>query len=432
MGRKRLVLVGVVAIVAASCGQSAPARSPLPEIPDDLANQVVTVPIQDDGTCVLAVGEGALVLGVDGSFGGAGVLTPGDIITGVENSPVTSDQTLVAALANHQPGDVVTVEYERQGENRQDELTLQAMPTDPDVPILGIRVDTALRGQDPLESLEGELAPDRTHLLSVDGSLYLHDPVAALWQSLGLERPVGTVVSLDGRLYTVDLSGVGLAPVGDDGDGIILNTSGRLVLSLLGVIDGLLIAGLIEVSDGLELGSAAVAGIDVAANEVVWEWDPGLLDGEVVRPIVGAASPDGSVAAITSLAGEARLYTLLDPSGEPVAGWGSENPFLPERTILAGWYDDSALAFLVGSDSEIILNSVEVNNFSYDQLAVLDSSETLRQVWAVGDGSNVVVTGNAESKIFDIGGVAATGRLVSRACEVFQIAGPSALMGLTP
>ncbi len=76
------------------------------------------------------------------------------------------------------------------------------------------------------------------------------------------------------------------------------------------------------------------------------------------------------------------------------------------------------------------MNSVELADFSYSQLAVLDASETLRQVWAVGDGSNVVVTGSAESKLFDIGGVA-TGRLVSRACEVFQIAGPSALLGFT-
>ncbi len=431
MGRNRLILFACVALVAAACGQAAPDRSPLPEIPDDLANQVVTVPIQDDGTCVLAVGQGALVLEVDQSFAGAGVLKPGDVITGVGDSPVTSDQTLITALADHRPGEAVTIEYERGGESRQERLTLNESPSDPEVPILGIRVDTSLHGQDPLGSLEGELTPGRTHLLSVDGSLYLHDPVAAVWQSLNLERPVGSVVSLDGQLYTVNLAGLGLAPVGGDGAEIMLDTSDRLILNLLGVIDGLLIAGLVEVSDDLELGSAAVAGIDVAANEVVWEWDPGLLNGEVVRPVVGAASPDGSVAAITSLAGEERLYTLLDPSGQPVAGWGSDTAFLPERTILAGWYDDSALAFIVGTDSEVTLNSVEVNDFSYDQLAVLDSSEALRQVWAVGDGSNVVVTGNAESRIFDVGGVA-TGRLVSRACEVFQIAAPSALLsGLT-
>ena len=156
------------------------------------------------------------------------------------------------------------------------------------------------------------------------------------------------------------------APVGGGAE-IPLPTSGRLIVNVLGVLDGLLVAGLAELSDtSPDVTSAAVAGIDISANEVVWEWDPGLLNGQVVQPILGSTAPSEGVLAITSLVGDLRLHSLLDTTGSVVAGWGTETPFLPARTVVAGWYDQSNLAFVARSEDQLTLNLVlvDVDDFS--------------------------------------------------------------------
>lgn len=434
MRRRVFVVVGALALLAAACGQSRPDRSPLPDIPADLATPVVVDPIPNDGTCVLVVGEGARVLSTDESLNAADIFLPGDIITAVAGTSVTSDQTLVVELQSHRPGDVITFDYQRDGDARQADVLLEAHPDDSEIAILGVRVDTSSRGHAPNDTPRGDLAPERTHLLAVDGSLYFHDPVAAAWQSLDADadRLTSSVVAVEGRLFAVDPSGVGLAPVGG-GDMIPLPTSGRLIINLFGVVDGLLLASLAEVSsdNGLEVNSAVVAGIDVAAGEVVWEWDAGRLNGEVVQPVLGITAPDDGLAAITSLVGDIRLHSLLDSTGTVVAGWGTETDFLPVRAIVAGWYDQSTLAFVARTDEQLTLNVLDIADFSHTQLAVLDASGTLRQVWAVGDGRNVVITNDTESRLFYAGAVT-PGRLVTRACDVREIAGPVAIQSGLP
>ena len=418
-----------LAVLATACGQSAPARPPLPEIPEDLAIPVIVDdPIPDNGSCVLVVGEGARVLSIDESFSTGEALLVGDIITGVAGTPVASSQTLIAELRSYRPGEVVTLDIERDGASRQDDVILGSHPEDSGAAVLGVRVDTALRGHAPNAIPQGDLAPERAHLLAVAGSLYFHDPVAAAWQSVGAPSPLGSVVALDGRLFAVTSSGSGLAPVGGGAE-IPLPTSGRLIVNVLGVLDGLLVAGLAELSDtSPDVTSAAVAGIDISANEVVWEWDPGLLNGQVVQPILGSTAPSEGVLAIPSLVGDLRLHSLLDTTGSVVAGWGTETPFLPARTVVAGWYDQSNLAFVARSEDQLTLNLVlvDVDDFSYTHLRVLDRNELLFQVWAVGDGTNVVINAESESKLFDIG-AQTPGRLVTRACDVREIADPTVL-----
>lgn len=427
------MVVATLTMVAAACGQSEPDRSPLPEIPEttEPPPPVIVDPIPNDGSCVLVVGEGARVVSINEDFDASDTFVVGDIITAVGGRAVTTDQLLIAELGNHRPGEVITFDYQRDGEARQDDVTLGANPADDQRAMLGVNVDSAISGHAPVNTPQGELTPGRTHLLSVDGSLYLHDPVAAAWQSVGVDGPFGSVVALDGRLVTADSSGLGLAPL-ESSELIALPTSGRLIINLLGVMDGLLVASLAEVStDGTEVTSAAVAGIDVAANELVWEWNPGTVDGQVVSPILGATAPDGGVAAITSLVDGNRLHSLLDAAGNVVAGWGTETAFLPARTIVVGWYDQSELAFLAGSGTEVSLNLLDLADLSTTQLRLLDLSEPLLQVWAVGDGTSVVLTDGVESQVFDID-AQAPGRVVARACDVTEVAGPVALQSWLP
>ena len=72
-------------------------------------------------------------------------LEPGDTITSVDGEPVATVDALVEQLADKQPGDVVTLEIEREGEGASTiEVPLIASPDDPERTIIGfVPFDTA-------------------------------------------------------------------------------------------------------------------------------------------------------------------------------------------------------------------------------------------------------------------------------------------------
>ena len=71
------------------------------------------------------VTEGALVREISsGSAADSAGLESGDVITGVDELPITSSSSLVATIRAYRPGDDVTVTYERDGEEKTTTLTL--------------------------------------------------------------------------------------------------------------------------------------------------------------------------------------------------------------------------------------------------------------------------------------------------------------------
>ncbi|MET9673708.1 trypsin-like peptidase domain-containing protein [Streptomyces sp. NPDC006482] len=62
----------------------------------------------------------------DGAAGKAG-LKPGDVITRLDDTDITTITSLSEALASHQPGDTVTITYVRGTETRKTEVTLGEM-----------------------------------------------------------------------------------------------------------------------------------------------------------------------------------------------------------------------------------------------------------------------------------------------------------------
>ena len=61
--------------------------------------------------------------------GGAGDdagLKAGDIITALNGIPVASSSALVASVRGHQPGDVVTITYIRDGNTEKTDVTLDS------------------------------------------------------------------------------------------------------------------------------------------------------------------------------------------------------------------------------------------------------------------------------------------------------------------
>jgi putative serine protease PepD len=71
--------------------------------------------------------DGALVneVGPDSAAATAG-LEPGDVITGVDDTHVTSADSLIATIRAYRPGDEVTVTYVRDGEERTTRVTLES------------------------------------------------------------------------------------------------------------------------------------------------------------------------------------------------------------------------------------------------------------------------------------------------------------------
>jgi putative serine protease PepD len=56
-------------------------------------------------------------------------IQPGDIITAVDGAPVTSPEDLVTILLEHQPGDQIAIDLERNGTPMTVHATLSDRPT---------------------------------------------------------------------------------------------------------------------------------------------------------------------------------------------------------------------------------------------------------------------------------------------------------------
>ncbi len=78
----------------------------------------------------LPSGDGAQIANVTaGSAAATAGLRVGDVITKVDTDTITSPDDLATAIAGHQPGDKVTVTYQRDGATKTTTVTLGARPT---------------------------------------------------------------------------------------------------------------------------------------------------------------------------------------------------------------------------------------------------------------------------------------------------------------
>ena len=85
---------------------------------------------------------GAVVMEVAPDSPAAGVgLQPGDWITAIDGAAVGGDEgtALRELIGNHQPGDSIGLEFQREGESMSATITLGEHPDDATAPLLGIR-----------------------------------------------------------------------------------------------------------------------------------------------------------------------------------------------------------------------------------------------------------------------------------------------------
>ncbi len=85
------------------------------------------VSVSDVGQAGALVGDGAQIQDVNaGSTAADAGIQAGDVITKVDDHLITGSDSLVATIRSYRPGDTVTVTYERDGEARTAELTLDS------------------------------------------------------------------------------------------------------------------------------------------------------------------------------------------------------------------------------------------------------------------------------------------------------------------
>lgn len=111
----------------------------------DTSKLVATkVALEELGYTVEVSGTGVRVLNVSSGLPVEGKLQPGDVITALDGDPATLDDDLRRLIEEREPGDVVTLRVERaDSEEVEDvEVELAPRPEDPDVPFIGIVIET--------------------------------------------------------------------------------------------------------------------------------------------------------------------------------------------------------------------------------------------------------------------------------------------------
>lgn len=98
---------------------------------DVIIAEMLCLETADDGTCAREAPSGE-------------VLDPGDKIVSLDGTPVSTVEDLRVILEDQQPGDVVTVEYERDGTLASGDIELTSDPEDPTRTLVGFQaVDTS-------------------------------------------------------------------------------------------------------------------------------------------------------------------------------------------------------------------------------------------------------------------------------------------------
>jgi PDZ domain-containing protein len=96
------------------------------------------------GYPVEITGQGAEVEGILRGMPADGVLQVGDVIVGVDGTPIETTNTLIELVRRHQVGDQVSLAVSRAGQRSELVLDTRSSPSEPGRPIIGITISTYL------------------------------------------------------------------------------------------------------------------------------------------------------------------------------------------------------------------------------------------------------------------------------------------------
>lgn len=171
-----------------------------------IIDEILCFEFADDGTCIREAPSGA-------------VLDPGDTLLAVDGTDVQTVEDLGAILADKEPGDIVSVEYERDGETFTDEIELTSAPDEPDRTLVGfVPVDTTTVALPEGMSVEIETGGIGGPSAGLAFTLALIDELTegeltggnrvAVTGSIGIDGGVGAIGGLPSKASAVMQEGV--------------------------------------------------------------------------------------------------------------------------------------------------------------------------------------------------------------------------------
>lgn len=116
-------------------------------------DKAAKVALERAGYTVGVSGAGAVILDTSPDYPVATVLFPGDTVVGADGEPVVETQDLVEVLAEHRPGDLVSMDVISlaDGAERTVDVELGARPGDPEAAVLGVTLETRPAYEFPFE-----------------------------------------------------------------------------------------------------------------------------------------------------------------------------------------------------------------------------------------------------------------------------------------
>lgn len=437
-----------LALVVVACSQPSP-RLPPVDIPAEVVPDLVNPSDVDrmfplGRGCLLAVGSGVRVLDVVDGTGASDALRPGDIMTSVDGTPVSSRELLLQVLEDRRVGERVVVEGTRVGAPFSASIALSPVPGQTGRAILGVITETKLEAVRPTSLSEAVIDDQLARPVIVDGWIYRYVPLGAVWTPYP-GTPAEHMAELGSDIYAVAAEEpLSLVRVGDgepiaiDPGPVVYETPvGPLEVvasgfdEVVGSVGGLLlIAGEAEAGPGDT--AAAVHGVDPVKATVEWIRPLALSDeGNQLAAVDAYRSPSGD-RALVALAesdeegGGLELfnYYLVDEEGEGTVGPPGIDQFFPTEGV-TGWYDDNSLIYLVDVEvPQIVLWSLGTGEHTLLRAYSAEEAFSLRTVLPVGDGEHIVEVRDGEVFLVDVDRPELT-RLVSRGCRHEPIEGMS-------
>lgn len=397
-----LVVVAMTLVVTA-CANRSDRETLVPLVPTSLVpngpGDVGT------GRCTFTIGSGLGALIVDVLPEGPAVdrLAINDVVTAFGGAEIRTAGDLVAAVRARTVGETVTVDGTRNGQPLHLEVTLTESPEVAGRPMLGILVDTHEERREPEDLDRATIADPLSRIVAIDGSLWVLDPTEVAWSPLEVATPEGALIAAGGEVYTVEVSGPGAAVlIGTlSGEAITIDLAEWTAVSIMGSLGSLALLGAERHDpDGAILEYGIIA-VDPLAGAARWVWITEPASANPV-PLAGYRSIDGDTVLVAlgpPDATTAGLWVLLEEeAGEPVADVARG---IPEGAQMVGWHDtDHVIAVTGAVDAPSVIDPVTGVT---DETTLPVTSPTVR-MWAVGDGTHVLVEDGEGLVLAAVGG----------------------------